>query len=449
MKNFREVKSNPDIIIKFHKDVFMLEEEKVSITVFDPDSNSTIYTEERKLVDEENDVNRLVAHFLLRVEAERGVIAQAATEAKEEEAAREWQEKDRRALKDAEVILTFYSPSETLKKSILQANRNNPNECHVYLRGVMHLDNADVLLDEKTEGGVYVLTLKARDNEVLHSERVPERSSKRAVTSMSKWITSTPWESSAEAARRVTGSGLAIADDSPIAPAEADSGVHPVPGKSAIHIVTDVLGATATLYGPAGRELSTCQTPCRFNNLAPLRYGLQVQKQGYVTLQTEFDTKPDQALDQNLHLEAVAKGLYIASRPGGADIFINGAKQSGQTPTSLPLGPGQYDLVLRLPGYEAYASYIQVKDNIQTTVDFELKPKQEMHVAWAQVNSTPQGASIFIDGAPTDQVTPARVQVPTGVHIISLRLNGYQVAKHPIQASEGGIVDVTETLHPK
>ena len=238
-------------------------------------------------------------------------------------------------------------------------------------------------------------------------------------------------------------------DDSPVANTDAENGARPGPGYSAIHVATDVLGATATLYGPAGRELNTCQTPCSFSNLAPLRYRLQVQKEGYITLQTAVETKSGQSLDQKLHLEAVAKGLYVASRPAGADIFINGAKQSAQTPTSLPLGPGQYDLVLRLPGYEAYVGHIQVKDNIQTTLDTELKPKQDMHVAWAQVNSTPQGASIFIDGVPTDQVTPARVQVPTGVHTIGLRLSGYQTAKHPIQASEGGTVSVTETLHPK
>jgi serine/threonine protein kinase len=241
-------------------------------------------------------------------------------------------------------------------------------------------------------------------------------------------------------------------DDTPVATTEqGDNGAHPVPaaGRSAIHVVTDVLGATATLYGPAGRMLFDCQTPCSFNNLAPARYSLQVQKEGYLSLQTAFEAKTGQTLDQKLHLEALAKGLYVSSRPTGADIFINGAKQSGQTPTTLPLAAGQYDLVLRMPGYDPYAGHIQVKDNIQTTLDVELKVKQQAHVAWAQVNSTPQGAEIFVDGAPTGQVTPARVQVPSGSHIIALRMNGYQVAKRGVEASEGGTVNVTETLHPK
>jgi serine/threonine protein kinase len=241
-------------------------------------------------------------------------------------------------------------------------------------------------------------------------------------------------------------------DDSPVASAEAgDNGTHPVPtgDRSAIHVVTDVLGARATLFGPLGRALFDCQTPCSFNNLAPQRYSLQVQKDGYQGVQTALELKPSQSLDQKIHLESLAKGLFVSSRPAGAEVFINGAVQSGRTPATLPLAPGQYDLVLRMPGYEAYAGHVQVKDNVQTTIDVELKEKGQGHVAWAQVNSTPEGAEIFIDGAPTGQVSPARVQVPAGTHIIALRLNGYQIAKRGVQASEGGTVKVTETLHPK
>jgi len=245
-------------------------------------------------------------------------------------------------------------------------------------------------------------------------------------------------------------------DDTPVtSPAvdAADNGAHPVPapGMSAVHVVTDILGASATLYGVGGRALSTCQTPCSFNDLTPERYSLQVQKEGYLAVQTAIELKTGQTLDQKIHLEALSKGLFVGTKPPGAEVFINGAIQSGRTPVMLPLAPGQYDLVLRMSGYEAYAGHIQVKDNIQTTLDVELKQKQEQQarVAWAQVTSTPEGAEIFIDGVPTGQVSPARVQVPTGSHIIALRLNGYQVARRGVQASEGGTLNVNEKLYPK
>ncbi|MGB9512558.1 MAG: PEGA domain-containing protein, partial [Candidatus Acidiferrum sp.] len=66
-----------------------------------------------------------------------------------------------------------------------------------------------------------------------------------------------------------------------------------------------------------------------------------------------------------------------------------------------------------------------------------------------QVQSTPEGAEILIDGTPTGEVSPARVQIPTGPHIIGLRLNGYQMVRRGVQTSDGGTVSVSETLHPK
>ena len=225
------------------------------------------------------------------------------------------------------------------------------------------------------------------------------------------------------------------------------SGGHPVPseGRGAIHVVTDLIGATAILRGSAGRTVNQCQTPCSFNDLEPAQYSLEVQKEGYQPMQTALQVKAGSVIDQRATLESLAKGLYLTSRPAGAEVFINGAKQSGQTPVTLPLAPGQYNLVVRLPGYEAYAGKVQVKDNIQTQLNLELNAR----VAWAQVDTTPKGAEIFVDGTTTGQTTPARVQVPAGLHTLIVRLDGYQQVKRTVQASEGGTVSVHEALKPK
>jgi hypothetical protein len=234
-------------------------------------------------------------------------------------------------------------------------------------------------------------------------------------------------------------------DDAPVAATgNSDEGAHPVPppGQGAIHVVTDVIGATAVLHGPAGRVVNKCQTPCSFNNLNPARYSLEVQKDGYQPVQTALQVRSGDAQDQKIKLESLAKGIFISSQPPGADVFINGAKQSGQTPVTLPLAPGQYNLVLRLQGFEPYAGGIQIKDNIQTQLNVPLSEKSTSRVAWAQVNSTPKGAEIIVDGNSTGQFTPARVQVPTGVHTVTVRLNGFQFAKRTFQASEGGTVPI-------
>jgi serine/threonine protein kinase len=241
-------------------------------------------------------------------------------------------------------------------------------------------------------------------------------------------------------------------DDTPVAAAgNPDEGGHPVPetGRGAIHVVTDVIGASAVLRGPAGHVVSKCDTPCSFNNLSPAQYSLEVLKEGYQSVQTALQVKQGDVQDQKIKLESLAKGIYISSKPAGADVFINGAKQSGQTPVTLPLAPGQYNLVLRLPGYEAYAGSIQVKDNIQTQLDATLNEKSATRVAWAQINTNPKGAEILVDGTSTGQFTPARVQVPAGMHNVTMRLNGFQQAKRTVQVSEGGTVTIDEALRPK
>jgi eukaryotic-like serine/threonine-protein kinase len=237
-------------------------------------------------------------------------------------------------------------------------------------------------------------------------------------------------------------------DDTPVAAAGgSDDSSHPVPasGRGAIHVVTDVIGASAILHGPKGQVVNKCETPCSFNNLKPEMYSLEVQKEGYQPVQTAMQIKGGEAQDQKFKLEPLAKGIFISTQPPGADVFINGAKQSGQTPVTLPLAPGQYNLVLRLAGHEPYSGSIQVKD-IQTQLNVELAEKSATRVAWAQVNSNPKGAEIIVDGNSTGQFTPSRIQIPSGLHTITVKLDGYQAARRTVQASEGGTVPVNLTL---
>ena len=243
-------------------------------------------------------------------------------------------------------------------------------------------------------------------------------------------------------------------DDTPVAAVTGTSeeGAHPVPaaGYGAIHVVTDVIGATAMLHGPAGKVLGKCDTPCSFNNLTPNRYSLEVQKDGYQPVQTALQVKNGEALDQKLKMESLVKGLFISTQPPGADVFINGAKQSGQTPVTLPLAPGQYNLVLRLQGHEPYSGAIQIEENKQTQLTNVVLAERSMnHVAWAQVSSNPKGAEIIVDGNSTGQFTPARVQVSAGMHTFVLKMNGYQQSRRMAQVSEGGTVEISESLRQK
>jgi len=68
--------------------------------------------------------------------------------------------------------------------------------------------------------------------------------------------------------------------------------------------------------------------------------------------------------------------------------------------------------------------------------------KSNSRVAWANVRSFPVGADILLDGTPTGQSTPARVQLPIGVHTLTLRLDGFKDLLRPVEVSDGGTVEV-------
>ena len=239
-------------------------------------------------------------------------------------------------------------------------------------------------------------------------------------------------------------------DDAPVSSGgNAEPSSHPVPaaGRGAIHVITNVVGATAVATGDYNFS-QHCETPCSFSNLMPGSYNLSVKKNGFQPTQTALEIHAGQALDQKINLEPLAIGLRIISRPAGADVFINGDKQSGQTTLAIPLAPNSYNLVLRKLGYEPYSDTIKVTENAQTQVDIDLKEKGG-HVAWAQVGTNPVGADIAVDGIPTGKLTPARVEISAGIHTVTLKLNGYLIARRTVQVTEGSTVKIDENLRAK
>jgi len=228
---------------------------------------------------------------------------------------------------------------------------------------------------------------------------------------------------------------------------KSDDRPRPAGGLGALDVTSDVIGATAILRGPGGRIFSQCQTPCRFDDLKPQGYTLGVGKPGYKPVQTPLSIAPGEILDQRIQLEATAEGLFVSSHPAGADIFLDGAKQSsGQTPATLVLGPGQYSLVVKKPGFDSYAGQVQVKASVLTTLDVPLAQSSTPRVAWANVRTAPLGAEILVDGNPTGEVTPARVRLTAGEHTLTLRLKGFLQVNRKVLVDEGQSVQVNEAL---
>jgi len=146
------------------------------------------------------------------------------------------------------------------------------------------------------------------------------------------------------------------------------------PGRGEVEVITDIMGASAILHGPQGRVVSNCTTPCRFEELWPGRYGLEVTQTGYRPVLRILQVRAGSIVAERIALEPMISGLYVTSRPSKAHVFINGELQPEPTPATIRLGPGAYNIVVRKPGFEPYSGQVQLKGDELTQLDVELAP---------------------------------------------------------------------------
>ncbi len=117
--------------------------------------------------------------------------------------------------------------------------------------------------------------------------------------------------------------------------------------------------------------------------------------------------------------------------------MVNGEQQIPKTPSSLSLAPGTYRIGVLKPGFEPYRGQVVVTPDQPVAVNATLRPVPSGE-GWVWARSVPQGAEIFVDGNPTGKRTPARLDLPAGLHVISFALSGYKSqAEVDVRAGRG------------
>jgi protein kinase-like protein/PEGA domain-containing protein len=136
---------------------------------------------------------------------------------------------------------------------------------------------------------------------------------------------------------------------------------------------------------------------------------------------------------------AAVPALTVTSQPDGANIFVNGQRQSTQTPAKFDLPAGTYRIALSKQGYEPYISQVKVQPGEPASVNADLAALNAGQ-GWVVARTVPKGASIAIDGVMTSQITPAKLDLSVGQHLLVFTLDGYtaeaSIAVHPGKGSQ-------------
>jgi uncharacterized protein (TIGR02145 family) len=213
------------------------------------------------------------------------------------------------------------------------------------------------------------------------------------------------------------------------------------PGKLSIN--SNPTGASISLNGiPVATK-----TPFT-GELNPGPTRIQLNKAKYQTLDTIMNVQSSTEEVLTINLKPSTLWLNITSNPTSAQVRLDGII-IGTTPLSKELDltdkskQGTHSLKITLPEYIEQSQTIQVypsKDPVAISVD--LKKTEGAFI----IQSTPEGAEVFIDGA-YKGITPLQGVMPVGKYRVELKMEDYSPsAKKEIIVNSQTTVNLKENL---
>jgi eukaryotic-like serine/threonine-protein kinase len=145
------------------------------------------------------------------------------------------------------------------------------------------------------------------------------------------------------------------------------------------------------------------------------------------------------------HSAIIPGQLTINSTPEGAQVRIDGRTDpSWVTPYNLPgLAPGPHSVSVSKQGYAAENRTIDVASASKSFLVVQLA----QITATAAVNSTPAGATVFVDGKDSGRLTPAQIPVDKpGSHTFLVRKQGYLEEATTVSLQAGQTYHFAPTL---
>lgn len=110
--------------------------------------------------------------------------------------------------------------------------------------------------------------------------------------------------------------------------------------------------------------------------------------------------------------------LDVSSEPAGAQVWLNDSNTGKVTNAMLEkLPPGEHNLKLAMEGYMGWDTMVTLSGGKTVAVSAML----EKATGSLQVNTTPKGAKVLINGEKTGKVTNVLIgDLPAGMHKLTL-----------------------------
>ncbi|MDE4907460.1 PEGA domain-containing protein [Methanogenium marinum] len=173
-------------------------------------------------------------------------------------------------------------------------------------------------------------------------------------------------------------------------------------------------------------------------------YNVTVALAGYDTSSRTVTLSKDETKDVSFTLAQQLGTLNVNSVPAGASVYLNGTDTSKLTNVTFDGKPvGTYNVTVALDGYDSASRTVTLSKDETEDVSFLL----EHQVGTLNVNSVPEGASVYLNGTDTDEITNVTFDgKPVGTYNVTVALAGYDSASRTVTLSKDETEDVSFLL---
>jgi len=214
-----------------------------------------------------------------------------------------------------------------------------------------------------------------------------------------------------------------------------------------------------------GRGQPEWQTPYRFK-LPVGKHTIEVHKPGFQPARREVEFTRTGPRSIVMELAPSQATCHITTIPPGAEVYFDGQQQAAPTPSAYMLSFGEHKVSIRKPGYQAVERVVQISDATPPAIRVLLVPERPIvteqpvrppvapPVAAPQgtgrlsIRTNPGGASIIVDGTPTQYRTPVNIPLPSGKHSIVIEHRGFASETHEVTIRKDDMTNLELTLTP-
>ncbi len=183
------------------------------------------------------------------------------------------------------------------------------------------------------------------------------------------------------------------------------------------------------------------KTPLKGYKLSTGTHTIKLVRDGYEDYVKTVNINPGETTKIEATLSEAKAMLKITSDPSGAGVYVDG-DYKGTTPLTISLSPGTHSVRLSKSDYEDYTTSVTLNPGESKTISATLTPT----FGYLSIDSTPQGAKVYIDDSYVGDTPLTDYKLSTGEHTVKVVKNGYEEFTKTVTVNPGAEASVTASL---